>query len=47
MYAAGVFSICWDLIRKDAMDEEDAGLFMEIDDWFANVLPFPPQCKKK
>lgn len=47
MYAAGVFSMMWELIRKDVMDEEDADLFKEIDDWFANVLPFPPQCKNQ
>lgn len=47
MYAAGVFSICWDLVRRDVMDSEDAGLFKEIDDWFARKLPFPPQCKNQ
>ena len=47
MYAAGVFSMCWDLVRKDVMDSEDAGLFEEIDDWFARKLPFPPQCKNQ
>ena len=44
MFARGVFSMCWDLIQKDQMIEEDALLFKEIDDWFANVLPWPPQC---
>lgn len=47
MFATGVFSMCWDLVRNDVMDEEDASLFKEIDDWFAQVLPFPPQCKNQ
>ncbi len=47
MYAKGIFGMCWDLVRKDVMDEEDAGLFREIDDWFAHNLPWPPQCKNQ
>ena len=47
MWGRGVFSMCWDLIQNDKMDEEDAGLFEEIDDWFAEILPFPPQCKNQ
>ena len=45
MYAKGVFSMCWELIQNDIMDEEDEGLYREIDDWFAHELPWPPQCK--
>ncbi len=45
MYAKGIFSMCWQLIQNDVMDEEDADLFREIDDWFRDVLPFPPQCR--
>ena len=44
MFARGIFSMCWDMIQNDQMDSDDAGLFKEIDDWFANVLPWPPQC---
>ena len=44
MFARGVFSMCWDMIQNDIMDSDDAALFKEIDDWFANVLPWPPQC---
>lgn len=44
MYAKGIFSMCWDLVQNDIMDEEDSALYKEIDDWFANVLPWPPQC---
>ena len=47
MYAKGVFSMCWELIRNDVMDEEDKGLFEEIDSWFADELPWPPQCKRQ
>ena len=47
MYAKGIFSMCWQLIQKDVMDEEDAALFREIDGWFAEHLPWPPQCKNR
>lgn len=39
MYAKGIFSMCWDLIQNDTMDEEDKALYEEIDDWFAHTLP--------
>ncbi len=44
MYAKGVFSMCWQLIQNDVMEEEDADLYREIDSWFAENLPWPPQC---
>ena len=47
MYAKGVFSMCWQLIQNDVMEEEDADLFKEIDSWFAENLPWPPQCKNQ
>ncbi|MBR2801897.1 MAG: hypothetical protein IKE21_04780 [Erysipelotrichaceae bacterium] len=47
MYAKGIFSMCWQLIQNDVMEEEDADLFREIDSWFAEVLPWPPQCKNR
>ena len=46
-YAKGIFSMCWQLVQDNTMDEEDAGLFKEIDSWFADKLPFPPQCKNQ
>ena len=46
-YAKGIFSMCWQLIQNDVMDEEDADLYREIDAWFAEILPFPPQCKNQ
>ncbi len=45
MFAKGIFSMCWQLIHDEVMDEEDAALYKEIDDWFAENLPWPPQCK--
>ena len=38
MYAKGIFSMCWQLIQDDVM---------EIDGWFADNLPWPPQCKNQ
>ncbi len=47
MYAKGIFSMCWQLIQDDKMDDEDADLYREIDDWFAEHLPWPPKCKNQ
>ena len=47
MYAKGIFSMCWGLIQQDVMDAEDADLFREIDGWFAENLPWPPQCMNR
>lgn len=47
MYAKGIFSMCWQLIQDDIMDEEDQGLYRELDDWFAENLPWPPQCRNQ
>ena len=47
MHAKGIFSICWQLVQHDVMEEEDAELFREIDGWFADNLPWPPQCKNQ
>ncbi len=47
MYAKGIFSMCWQLIQNDVMEEEDAELYKEIDSWFADELPWPPQCKNR
>ena len=47
MVGKGVFSMCWQLIQNDVMEEEDADLFKEIDSWFAEHLPYPPQCKNQ
>ncbi|MBQ4443592.1 MAG: hypothetical protein II896_02890 [Clostridia bacterium] len=47
MYAKGVFSMCWQLIQNEVMDKEDEDLYREIDDWFAENLPWPPQCMNR
>ena len=47
MYAKGIFSMCWQLIQNDVMEEEDADLYKEIDDWFAENLPWPPPCMRQ
>lgn len=47
MHAKGVFSLCWELIQQKVMEEEDEDLYKEIDDWFAENLPWPPQCKNQ
>ena len=46
-YAMGVFSMCWKMVQDDVMDAEDADLYKEIDSWFVENLPFPPQCMNK
>ncbi len=47
MYAKGIFSMCWQLIQNDVMEDEDADLFREIDGWFAGNLPWPEPCQKQ
>ncbi|MBQ7600274.1 MAG: hypothetical protein IJU57_06355 [Clostridia bacterium] len=47
MYAKGVFSMIMKMIRNDEMDEEDRDLYLEIDSWFAENLPWPPPCKRQ
>ncbi|MBQ6128591.1 MAG: hypothetical protein IJI51_02920 [Lachnospiraceae bacterium] len=47
LYAKGIFSMCWGLIQNGVMEEEDADLFREIDAWFAEILPWPPQCQRR
>ena len=43
----GVFGLCMELIRSQRMEQEDADLYMEIDSWFAENLPWPEQCKRQ
>ncbi len=47
LYAKGVFSMCMQMLSDKVMDEEDEGLYREIDKWFAEILPFPPQCRRR
>ena len=39
--------MCWQLVQDDVMEQEDADLFKEIDLWFSEVLPYPPQCMNR
>ena len=43
----GIFSMFYQMIADGVMEEEDVGLFEEIDLWFREELPFPPQCKRQ
>ena len=43
----GIFSMCAKLRQNNVMDEEDAALCREIEDWFSEKLPWPPQCKRQ
>ena len=45
--AKGIFSMLNQMVTDNVMDEEDVGLFKEIDSWFAEELPWPPQCKRR
>ena len=47
MHAKGIFSVCVDMLRKGVMEQEDADLLTEIDDWFAEELPWPEPCKRQ
>lgn len=47
MYPKGIFSMCWQMIQNDVMDQEDADLYKEIDGWFAENLPWPDPCKRQ
>ena len=47
MHAKGIFSMCMQMIQKEIMEKEDADLYMEIDSWFAENLPWPPQCRRQ
>ena len=43
----GIFSMCWQMIQDDVMEQEDVELYHEIDSWFAENLPWPPPCKRQ
>ena len=43
----GIFSMLNQLVTDGVMDEEDVGLFKEVDAWFVDELPFPPQCRRQ
>ena len=43
----GIFSMLNQMVTNEVMDEEDVGLFKEIDSWFGEELPWPPQCQRQ
>jgi len=43
----GIFSMLYQMAENGVMEEEDVDLFKEIDSWFAEELPWPPQCKRQ
>ena len=47
MTGKGIFSMLNQMVSDGVMDDEDVGLFKEIDSWFAEELPWPPQCKRQ
>ena len=46
-YAKGIFSMCWQMVQDEVMEEEDADLYKEIDKWFSEILPYPPPCRNQ
>ncbi len=46
-YAKGIFSMLQKLVRDGVMEDEDADLYLEIDSWFSEFLPYPPQCMRR
>ena len=47
MTGKGIFSMLNQMVSDGIMDEEDVGLFREIDSWFAEELPWPPPCERQ
>ncbi len=47
MWQKGVFSMCMKMLEDEVMEQEDAELFLELNDWFANELPWPEPCKRQ
>ena len=47
MHPKGVFSMFMQMIEQDVMDDEDKELYLEIDGWFAENLPWPPPWKRQ
>ena len=43
----GIFSMLNQMVQDKTMEQEDIDLFLEIDSWFAEVPPWPPQCQRQ
>ena len=47
MWQKGVFSMCMQMLKDEVMEQEDAELFLELNDWFAHELPWPEPCMRQ
>ncbi len=43
----GIFSMLQQMVTNGVLDEEDESLYHELDLWFAEELPWPPQCMRQ
>lgn len=43
----GIFGLCMEMVREKKMVQEDEDLYMEIDSWYAEHLPWPEPCKRQ
>ena len=47
MTGKGIFSMLHQMVADGVMEEEDADLFLEIDDWFSGELPWTAPCQRQ
>ena len=47
MWQKGVFSMCMQMLKDEVMEQEDADLFLELNDWFSHELPWPEPCMRQ
>jgi len=47
LHGKGLFSMCWNLIQKGIMSDEDAEFYKAIDAWVAEDLPYPEPCNNQ
>ena len=43
----GIFSMLNQMVTDGVMEDEDVGLFKEIDSWFSENLPWPEPCMRQ
>ena len=43
----GIFGLFMELIHNQKLAQEDAELYLEIDSWFSEHLPWPEPCRKQ
>ena len=39
--------MCMQMLQNNVMEKEDEELFLELNDWFAENLPWPEPCKRQ